>query len=193
MISSFSEFCSHIIQEPEVIAAMGHLETAHPWYPSVMLFIAWHIKQHYGRFSQAELKSLHQSVQTWHERVVYTLRMLYKTSQSHLDQDCLDQLKKLCELGFSYEVTLLENKRLGHKIRIKQDGHLASDVCHNILLYAKLLQSKLNADDAKAIKIFIQHVFSSNNPTTVAETFDQQFLHFNSELKTSEQLLFDRL
>jgi len=191
MITSFTQFYRHFSQNRVISSALQNLENHFHWYPSILLLIVWHVKNHYGRLSQVQLRQLQKVVQQWHERLVNGLNRLNQTVQMKCGQDILTQIQQLEQLSLTFEANMLEDYLTYPKTKSKPENHLVRDVCQNILLYGKLLQSPLNDDAIKSIKLYIVAVFPEQNLLDIEIIVEQQLKSYPALSHSGEQLIFD--
>ncbi len=192
--NNFAQFHHQIYQMPEAVKAINHFEKRKHWYPSLTLLMLWHIKNHLGRLTQSQLKTLQNTIGAWHERIINPLRRLQKLLIKQKTSELTAEIEQLLEFSLVYEVNLLETNLPVFRHNKRADKLLVSDACQNIIVYCKLISCKLDQEEISALKQLLAVVFDTHEQNDINDACQQHIsAHHLKQPLTYEQLLLEEL
>ena len=141
----FWQFSLQVYEEPNVEAALLHLQDHYDLNINLVLYCCWFAKTGLGRIKQKEFKCVVESTRNWHRQVTESLRKLRRKASKHADDPSIANIKKHIlntEIAAEHiEQLILVERLLPNPDPYKTPEQRLKDAYFNIQTYTHLTRS----------------------------------------------------
>src|SRR3990167_404906 len=151
---NFIEFAHLLSNKPLVKQAFTQLHS-HPQINSnLLLYALWYGVNQRWRLFQPDIKTLIESIQPWHERILLALKRL-PPHPPFIQGELATEIN----IAEQFEWQLISSSLLKFNFQNRSLKQQLHDTCYNIMNYCKAIRILINEKDHSAIILLLQAAF----------------------------------